>query len=138
MKVEKKHRGPCPCGSLKTYERCCQRWHDGETPGDAEALMRSRYTAYFLKLEDYLLATWHPRTRPASLSLDESRRRWLGLKILRHEALAADAAIVEFIARYKASGRAHDMRETSRFVWDNGRWLYVEGEIAEAEEGGAP
>ena len=138
MKVEKKHRGPCPCGSLKTYERCCQRWHDGETPGDAEALMRSRYTAYFLKLEDYLLATWHPRTRPPSLSLDEFRRRWLGLKILRHEALAADAAIVEFIARYKASGRAHDMRETSRFIRDNGRWLYVEGEIAEAEEGGAP
>ena len=79
MKAEKKYRGPCPCGSLKSYETCCQRWHGGETPGDAEALMRSRYTAYVLNIEDYLLATWHPRTRPPSLSLAESRRRWLGL-----------------------------------------------------------
>lgn len=132
MKAEKKYRGPCPCGSLKTYERCCQRWHDGETPGDAEALMRSRYTAFVLKLEDYLLATWHPRTRPPSLSLAHSSRRWLGLKVLRHETSAADAAIVEFIARYKASGRVHEIREASRFVREEGRWLYVEGDIAEA------
>ena len=69
MRAEKKYRGPCLCGSLKSYETCCQRWHGGETPGDAEALMRSRYAAYVLKLEDYLLATWHPRTRPPSLSL---------------------------------------------------------------------
>ena len=58
MKAEKNYRGPCPCGSLKSYERCCQKWHDGETPGDAETLMRSRYTAYVLKLEDYLRATY--------------------------------------------------------------------------------
>jgi len=133
MKAEKKYRGPCPCGSLKSYETCCQRWHGGETPGDAEALMRSRYTAYVLNIEDYLLATWHPRTRPPSLSLAESRRRWLGLKVLRRDALAADAAIVEFIARYKASGRVHEMREVSRFVREKGRWLYVDGDIAETE-----
>jgi SEC-C motif domain protein len=137
MRAEKKHRGPCLCGSLKSYETCCQRWHGGETPGDAEALMRSRYTAYVLKLEDYLLATWHPRTRPPSLLLAQSPRRWLGLKVLRHELLAADEALVEFVARYKASGRMHDMRETSRFVRENGRWLYVDGDIAEAKEGRA-
>ncbi len=131
MKVGKTYRGPCPCGSLKTYEGCCQRWHEGETPDDAEALMRSRYTAFVLKLEDYLLATWHPRTRPLSLALDQSPRRWLGLKILRHEPETADMAVVEFIARYKASGRAHEIREASRFVREGGRWLYVEGEIKE-------
>jgi SEC-C motif domain protein len=92
--------------------------------------MRSRYTAYVLNMEDYLLGTWHPRTRPPSLSLAESRRRWLGLKILRREALTADSAIVEFIARYKASGRAHEMREVSRFVREKGRWLYLDGDIA--------
>ena len=133
MKAEKKYRGPCPCGGLKSYERCCQKWHDGETPGDAEALMRSRYTAYVLKLEDYLRATWHPRTRPPSLSLDRSPRRWLGLKVLRHEVLAPDDAVVEFIARYKASGRVHEVREASRFVRDDGRWLYVEGDVKENE-----
>ena len=131
MKADKKYRGPCPCGSLKTYERCCQRLHGGETTGDAEALMRSRYAAYVLKLEDYLLATWHPRTRPPSLSFDQSPRRWLGLKVLRHEEAAADSAIVEFIARYKASGRVHEVREASRFVREDGRWLYVEGDVKE-------
>ena len=137
MKVEKTHRGPCPCGSLKTYERCCQRWHDGETPGDAEALMRSRYTAFVLKLEDYLLATWHPRTRPPSLLIEQSPRRWLGLKVLRHEAETAEKAIVAFIALYKASGRTHEISEVSRFVREDGRWLYVDGDIAEANEGRA-
>ena len=133
MKAEKKYRGPCPCGSLKSYERCCQKWHDGETPGDAETLMRSRYTAYVLKLEDYLRGTWHPRTRPPSLSLEQSPRRWLGLKVLRHEAETADAAIVPFAARYKAGGRVHEVREASRFVRDDGRWLYVEGDVKENE-----
>ncbi len=131
MKAEKTYRGPCPCGSLKTYERCCQRLHGGETPDDAEALMRSRYTAFVLKLEDYVLATWHPRTRPPSLSLEQSPRRWLGLKVLRHEAETADTAIVDFVARYKASGRVHEVREASRFVREDGRWLYVEGDVKE-------
>ena len=135
MRAEKKYRGPCLCGSLKSYETCCQRWHGGETPGDAEALMRSRYTAYVLKLEDYLLATWHPRTRPPSLSLAQSPRRWLGLKVLRHELLAENEALVEFVARYKASGRGRHLREASRFVRENGRWLYVDGDISEAKEG---
>jgi SEC-C motif-containing protein len=92
--------------------------------------MRSRYTAYVLKLEDYLLASWHPRTRPRELDLESSPRRWLGLKVLRHEASGADAAIVEFVARYKTSGRPHELRETSRFVCDGGRWLYVDGSAA--------
>ena len=131
MKADKTYRGPCPCGSLKTYERCCQRCHDGETPADAEALMRSRYTAFVLKLEAYLLATWHPRTRPPSLTLEQSPRRWLGLKVQRHEAETADTAIVEFVARYKASGRVHEVREASRFVREGGGWLYVEGDVKE-------
>src|SRR5208283_3034316 len=90
MKAEKKYRGPCPCGSLQSYERCCWRWHDGEVPPDANALMRSRYTAFVLKLDDYLLDSWHSRTRPPMLDLTESPRRWLGLKVLRYEAPTAD------------------------------------------------
>ena len=90
--------------------------------------MRSRYTAYVLKLEDYLLNTWHPRTRPPELELAASPRRWLGLKVLRHEPVTDGTALVEFIARYKAGGLAHELRETSRFVRENGRWLYIDGE----------
>ena len=87
--------------------------------------MRSRYTAFVLGFEDYLLASWHPRTRP--LDFAGSPRRWLGLKVLPHEAGTADSAIVEFIARYKAGGRANELHETSRFVREGGRWLYVDG-----------
>jgi SEC-C motif domain protein len=130
MTMKKRFRGPCPCGGRLSYERCCQRWHEGEAAPDAEALMRSRYSAYALELEDYLLATWHPRTRPAELSLQALQRRWLALKVLRHEAPEPDTAVVEFIARYKASGRVHELRETSRFVREDGRWLYVDGDIA--------
>jgi SEC-C motif domain protein len=130
MKPEKKYRGPCPCGSLRTYETCCQTLHEGGWAADAEALMRSRYSAFVLKLEPYLLATWHPRTRPQDLELSQSPRRWLGLKVLRHEEGTDGTAIVEFIARYKAGGRVQELREASRFVREDGRWLYVDGDIA--------
>jgi SEC-C motif-containing protein len=92
--------------------------------------MRSRYTAYALRREDYLLQTWHSHTRPASLDLeDESHRKWLGLEIRRHEQPEPDRALVEFVARYKVAGRAHRLHEVSRFVREAGRWLYVDGDI---------
>src|SRR5699024_289717 len=69
-KRKKPLKSTCPCGSLLTYEQCCQRWHN-ETNGlyapDAETLMRSRYSAYVLNQLPYLLATWHHSTRPADL-----------------------------------------------------------------------
>jgi SEC-C motif-containing protein len=92
--------------------------------------MRSRYTAYVLKLDGYLLATWHPSTRPRELDLGSAPRRWLALKVLRHESAGDGTAIVEFIARYKAGGRAHEFREVSRFVREEERWLYVDGDIS--------
>ncbi|MBE7525985.1 SEC-C domain-containing protein [candidate division WWE3 bacterium] len=122
---------PCPCGSSQHYENCCGCYLDqGETAPTAENLMRSRYTAYTLKREDYLLATWHPGTRPASLELtDESAHQWLGLTVKRHEQAAADQAIVEFVARYKINGRAYRLHEISRFVRENERWFYIDGNI---------
>jgi SEC-C motif-containing protein len=90
--------------------------------------MRSRYSAYVLKLEDYLLETWHPQTRPPGLDLEVTARRWLGLKIVRHELRPDETAIVEFMARYKAGGRTHDYREISQFVRVAGRWLYWNAE----------
>ena len=70
--------------------------------------MRSRYTAYTLDREDYLLATWRHSTRPASLELAaEPRSKWLGLEVKRHEQPDPYHAVVEFVARYKVGGRAH-------------------------------
>ncbi len=120
----------CPCGSGKPIADCCGRYLDGgEPPATAEALMRSRYTAYVLGNEAYVLSTWHASTRPASLSLAEQpAARWIGLKLLRHEQQNETHAIVEFIARYKVNGRAYKMQETSRFVKEDGRWFYVDGD----------
>lgn len=92
--------------------------------------MRSRYSAYVLQLEHYLLATWHPDTRPTSLDLADDTTKWLGLEIKRHET-DGDHAIVEFIARHKVGGKAHRLHETSRFARENGHWLYIDGTFTE-------
>jgi SEC-C motif-containing protein len=94
----------------------------------AEALMRSRYTAYTQFREDYLLATWHSSTRPSALGLaEEVQTKWVGLEVKRHEQQDESHAIVEFVARYKVNGRAHRLHEESCFVREEGRWFYVNG-----------
>ncbi len=116
----------CPCGG-KSYESCCEIVHQQRDAADAKILMRSRYSAYVLKIDDYLLATWHPRTRPAQLDLASDDSRWLGLEIKSFLPLSATVASVEFVARYKIAGRAHRLHERSRFVYENGAWFYLEG-----------
>ena len=123
---------PCACGSGDAYARCCGPLHAGAAATDAEALMRSRYCAYVLKDRDYLLRTWHPRTRPDTLELDDApgqRTRWLGLSIKHHRQAGPDLAEVEFIARYRVGGgSAGRLHERSRFERVEGRWTYLEGE----------
>lgn len=89
--------------------------------------MRSRYSAFVLERADYLLATWHPRTRPASLDFDAAAK-WLGLEVRQHIATGANTAEVEFVARYRVDGRAVRLHERSRFVREEGLWLYVDGD----------
>jgi SEC-C motif-containing protein len=125
----------CPCGDAnKEYTDCCARYLNGrEDAATAEVLMRSRYTAYTLENEDYLLATWHPSTRPDSLKLaDGPHKKWLGLRVSRHEQTGENHSVVEFVARYKVGGRAHRLHEISRFVREGGRWFYVDGETSPA------
>lgn len=118
----------CPCGSGRDYAECCSPFHGGEDAPTAEALMRSRYSAYVLRLEPYVLDTWHASTRPPSLDLDQDgTTHWLGLEIRRHERTGADSATVEFVARYKIAGRAFRLHEISRFIREDGRWHYVDG-----------
>ena len=119
----------CPCGTARPYADCCGRFHAGAhhlMAPTAEALMRSRYSAYVLQLDDYLFATWHPSTRPTTPFHHEPGLRWLGLQVLSHEQTDADHAQVEFVARSKLGGRAHRLRERSRFVREGGRWLYLD------------
>ncbi len=129
---------PCPCGLRKTYDNCCGRWHSTFADGqglqapDAEALMRSRYSAYVMDLTPYLLATWHPSHRPQDLAPNEPGLRWLGLEVKKHVRQDAEHALVEFVARSRNSGkqggRAQRMHEVSRFVREDGAWYYLSGD----------
>ena len=93
---------------------------------DAARLMRSRYSAYVLGLDDYLLATWHPATRPASAVYLPDGLRWLGLELRRHVQVDESHAIVEFVARSKLAGKANRHHEVSRFERSQGHWLYLD------------
>ncbi len=118
----------CACESGKSYHDCCKPAHSGLAPATAEALMRSRYVAFTLSLEDYLLKTWHPDTRPTALHLaEDTQKKWLGLSIKHAENINENAAIVEFIARYKVAGKATRLHETSQFERIDGAWYYVSG-----------
>ena len=93
--------------------------------------MRSRYSAFALGNEPYLLATWHASTRPPALHLASGTAtvtRWIGLEVKRTAATGSDTAIVEFVARSKTGGRAQRMHEVSRFVREGGEWFYLNGD----------
>ena len=122
----------CPCGSGIGYEACCARYHNGLAALTAETLMRSRYSAYVLKLGTYLRDTWHSAARPVTLSLNNDETRWCGLEIIQcHGGSANDqTGEVEFIARWLApDGRCGELHERSRFVCEERRWYYVDGEL---------
>lgn len=123
---------PCPCGTGKQYSECCEPCLKGkQQAATAISLMRSRYTAYVMKNEEYLLRTWHPSTRPDQLGLERGESgHWIGLKVVTTHAGGCDddAGMVEFVARYKINGKAHRLREKSQFVKEQGEWFYLDGE----------
>ncbi len=145
---------PCPCGG-PDFNSCCGPFLAGAAlPSTAERLMRSRYTAFTLKDEAYLAATWHPSTRPQEPIVDSEPVRWLGLEIktaLRLRQRKAESPdvpgdqdhsqnedSVEFVARFKVGGRAHRLHELSRFVREPGpdgvpRWFYLDGSFPDKQ-----
>lgn len=121
----------CQCGSALPFADCCGRYLAGAAAPSAEALMRSRYSAFTRLDEAYLLATWHPTTRPANLDLHAPPiPSWLGLKVLAYQLQDDTHATVEFVARSKINGRAQRLHEVSRFVREDGRWFYLDGETS--------
>jgi SEC-C motif-containing protein len=96
------------------------------TAATAEQLMRSRYSAFAVGDEAYLLRTWHPTTRPADVEFDPNQR-WTGLEVLGTTGggVLHREGTVEFRAHYHESGHAHELRENSRFVRENGHWVYL-------------
>lgn len=117
----------CPCLSGLPYDECCGPFHRAtDHAPTAERLMRSRYSAFVIGDVPYLLATWHPSTRPAELEL-EPETRWYRLDIIRREngGLFDDQGIVEFEARYRSPDGGGVQHEVSAFVRELGRWFYL-------------
>jgi SEC-C motif-containing protein len=100
-----------------------------ELARSAERLMRSRYSAYVVGNDAYLLASWHPDTRPSRVRLDTAQR-WLGLSIRSTAGGGKNDRVgsVEFVARFKIDGRGHRLHENSRFEKLDGRWYYRDGD----------
>lgn len=121
---------PCPCGSGYDYGTCCYACISGESSAPtAEALMRSRYSAFALGETDYLIATWHPSKRPSRVTLDPAQK-WIGLSIKATEQgqHSDELGVVEFVARFKIAGKGHRLHERSRFKYESGQWYYLDGD----------
>jgi SEC-C motif-containing protein len=123
----------CPCLSGESYGACCGRYHAGRTAGGphaptAEALMRSRYSAFAVGDAEYLLTTWHPTTRPPALDLDDAVT-WRRLDVLRAAGGPFDTTgVVEFVAHHRSAGGRGALHEVSRFVREDAQWWYLDGE----------
>ncbi len=125
---------PCPCGSGNKYKKCCQRYHKGALPPDALSLMKSRYSAYTAGESRYIIATTHPDNP----DYKEEQKAWreeidlfcrhtvfLGLEILASMEAEREATVT-FIAKLSTG----ELREKSRFLKEEGRWLYLDGVIS--------
>lgn len=124
----KKDITACPCGSGKTLASCCQPYINGTLVAPtAEALMRSRYSAYAIHDEQYLLNSWHVSTRPDHIDADPSVQ-WIRLKIIDADSSQNH---VEFVATFRLNGKAFKLCENSRFVFEEGQWFYLESETCQ-------
>ncbi|MFJ6200100.1 YchJ family protein [Micromonospora sp. NPDC092111] len=118
----------CPCGAGLPYDDCCGPVHRGDgTAATAAALMRSRFSAFAVGDADYLLRSWHSTTRPARLRLDPAQR-WTRLEIVdtAHGGLLDGTGTVTFRAHYREAGRPGTLDERSRFVREDGHWVYLD------------
>ena len=124
----------CPCGSGDIFGDCCGPVLAQERrAGAAQALMRSRYTAFAVRDLEHLLGSWHPRTRPPREELAGSLAqdvRWLRLEVLATAQGGPfdDTGTVEFVAISKSDQGRQEQHEASRFVREDGSWYYVDGD----------
>ncbi|MDW6003711.1 YchJ family metal-binding protein [Vibrio mangrovi] len=128
----------CPCGSQRHYKNCCQPIHHApETAKLPAQLMRARYSAYALGLVDFIIATYHP-----SCQAEHDRQEiehgihnhWTKLVVLQAEnGSDSDEGFVRFKAYFEQDGESYSLQERSRFVRENGRWYYIDGEFPESQ-----
>lgn len=123
----------CFCGSDEPYSRCCGPFIKGAaTAPSAEKLMRSRYSAYVMAAVDYLVETTHSSKRGGLVKSEilqwAKSNNWLGLEIIN-----SDTFRVEFKAYFRdRSGKKQTHHERSDFVFEEGKWSYLDGIFNEA------
>ncbi len=120
---------PCPCTSGNPFADCCAPALHGAVPAaTAEALMRSRYCAFACGAVDYLIASHHPSKRRDDdrqvLAQNIAATQWLGLQVI-----ASGSDWVEFAAYYRDDTGEGQLHERSRFVHEDGRWYYLDGDM---------
>ena len=126
---------PCPCESKRTYDKCCEPYILGrKVPETAELLMRSRFSAYAMNMAEYLVATTAAEERE-KLDVDELGRycravKCISLKVLETQGGKGgdETGVVVFHAKLLINGKRMLHREKSRFVREEGRWAYLDGE----------
>jgi len=126
----------CPCGSGQLFEQCCELYiRDEKLPPSPEALMRSRYTAYYTKQVDYIVKT---NAGPAGKGFDVpsvmqwlDNIEWIDLKVVDAMPVQAGDAVgfVEFIARFRERGDIQSIHEISEFRFIDDRWFYFDGKV---------
>ncbi len=124
---------PCPCGNLKSYRHCCLPFHnESSLPDTAEALMRSRFTAFCTENLSYLFNSWHPAHRPPAAEILSGTTRYISLQITdtKQGRPENNTGEVTFVVRYIEGDRLYTMQEKSSFVKQQGKWLYLEGDNA--------
>ena len=122
----------CLCGSSLAYQQCCALLHSGQSKAlTAEALMRSRFTAYAMQDGAYLLKTWDVSTRPASVDFSKETGEWTCLDIIltKKGARKDSKGLVEFKAYFTVDGEQRVMNEISRFAQKQGHWYYLDGKV---------
>jgi len=127
---------PCPCGSGDKYKKCCQRYHKGALAPDALTLMRSRYSAYAVGNADYIIKTTHPDHPDHILGRSQWKEEILTFSkhtdFLSLHIIDSIDGETEAYVTFEAKLSSGILREKSRFLKENGQWLYVDGEYEKA------
>lgn len=125
----------CPCGSDRNLDLCCGPIIEGTAAPTAEALMRSRYTAFALGETGYLVDTLSADLRgdfdPIEAESTARDAKWLGLEVraVSDGGEDDDSGSVEFVARFSLGGQRRVHHELAEFRREEGRWMCVGGEM---------
>ena len=129
----------CHCGSEKLYTSCCYPiLLNKQFPTTAELLMRSRFTAYAMQNEAYLLKTWDTSKRPKDIDFSKEQAEWTKLEIVKTKKGGEKdcKGVVEFKAYYLQDNVEYVMNEVSRFIKQAGRWFYLDGVVKSVKQVG--